>query len=168
MGSKIEKYVKWFLNLLEITRWVCVFVGFQWALNMTGTPINKFSVLCLWVVVPLTGFTGMESVFFGRVASKQTGYGEGGAYQRQSGLNNIAIAVTTILIYVLEWGIYAKIAVMTVTLVFLTLSAINHIISGVFEGNTKLKNVLVRPVGIILLLSLTLPFLYKVLIFIHK
>ena len=161
----VKKMVSRFLVFIEIARWVCVAIGVQLAYGISGSPVDKFSILCIWVVVPLTGLTGIESVFFGKIASTQTGYGEGGAYQRQSGLNNLATAIATLIVYALNLGVYAKVAVMIVALTFFVLSALNHIYSGIYEANLKIKNIVVRPLGIALLLVVILPFLINVIRF---
>ena len=147
--------------MLEILRWAGVGVGVFLAFSYTE-PRQQFSVLCIFVVLSLAGLTGIESLFFGEKASKQSGYGPGGAYQRQSGLNNLALAAATILIYIFGWGVQAKAAVMFVLLIFLIFSAVNHAYSALKEGNKSLKNFL-RPFMTALLLGMVLPFLVRAL-----
>jgi hypothetical protein len=154
-------------NLLEILRWAGIFVGIFLAKAANVDPVATFSILCFWVVVPLTGFTGLESLFFGKTAASQSGYSDSGPYQRQSGLNNLSVAITTILAYLLNWGAYAKIAVMTAALIFFTLSAINHTYNLVIEGNKSFKNFL-RPAGTILLLIYIVPYMIDALKIISK
>ena len=107
--------------LLEYARWVGVGLGFFLANYSGQTPAEQFSILCLCTVLALAGLTGIESVFFGRGGAQRSGYKGGGAYQRQSGFNNLALAITTVMVYVFHWGTLAEITVMTVLLVFLTL-----------------------------------------------
>ncbi|MEK7500007.1 MAG: DUF6790 family protein, partial [Patescibacteria group bacterium] len=106
-------------------------------------------------------------VFLGDTAAKLSGYGKGSAYQRQSGFNNLALALTAILAYFLGWGIYAKIAVFTALLIFLALSASNHAYSALKEKNKAVKNFL-RPIMTIALLAYSIPFLLRALDFIRK
>ena len=87
-----------------------------------------------------------------------SGYKGGGAYQRQSGFNNLALAITTIMVYVFHWGTLAEITVMTVLLVFLTLSALNHAYSAYKEKNYKIQNLL-RPILTVALLAATIPYM---------
>ena len=147
-------------RVLEILRWVGVGIGIFLALLLGEGPVQQFSILCGWVVISLAGLTGIESVFFAQAASQISGYGYGGAYQRQSGLNNLALAVTTILVYALNWGFYAKITVMCVMLIFLTFSASNHAYSAIKEHNRSLRNFL-RPIMTAVLLSAMIPFMVQ-------
>lgn len=151
-------------RLLEILRWVGVGLGIFLALLLGKDPAQQFNILCIWVVISLAGLTGIESVFFGKAAAKLSGYGEGGAYQRQSGINNLALAITTLLVYFLNWGLYAKISVMTVMLIFLSLSASNHAYSAIKEHNKSFKNFL-RPIMTTVLLAVIIPFMIRALSF---
>ncbi len=149
-------------NFLEILRWGGVAVGIFLANLLGKSPAEQFSIICLWTVIPIAGLTGIESVFFAKRAAKQSGYGDGGPYQRQSGLNNLAVAVTAAFVYILHWGIYAKAAVMTTLLVFLILSAINHGYTAMKEKNRTIKNLL-RPAMTALLLAFVLPYMIRAL-----
>ncbi|MBU2548511.1 MAG: hypothetical protein KKB20_08895 [Proteobacteria bacterium] len=149
-------------TIIEVVRWACVSVGFFFAFSHQGNPVAQFGILCPFLVIPLAGLTGIESVFFARTAGIQSGYGQGGAYQRQSGLNNIATALTVVLVYWLGWGLYAQAAVMTTMLTFMTLSAANHAWSAIREGNRSIKN-LMRPLMTAVLLIFALPFMVRAL-----
>lgn len=149
-------------NLLEIARWVGAGIGLFLAYYRQGDPTDQLDVLCIWMVVSIAGLTGIESVFFGKHAREQSGYGGGAGYQRQSGFNNLALALTTILAYLWGWPLEAKAALLTVLLVFLTLSGANHAYSAMKEGNLKPKNV-ARPVMTAILLAMTIPFLVTAL-----
>ena len=142
-------------NALEIGRWICVVLGFQFAFSQGTTPQDQLHILTPWIVVSLAGLTGIESVFFGQAASQLTGYAPS-AYQRQSGINNLAVAITALLAFFLQWGTYAEITVMTTLLIFLFLSASNHAWSAWKEGNHTIKNLL-RPVLTVLLIAFVLP-----------
>lgn len=139
----------------EILRWVLVVLGFQLAFLFGGSPTEQFSTLTVWVVGSLAGLTGLESLFLGRVAAEVTGYAPS-AYQRQSGMNNVALGVTALVVYFLRWGTHAEAAVMAVLLIFLLLSAGNHAYSALREGNRGLKNLL-RPAMTLLLVVFVLP-----------
>jgi len=148
---------------LEILRWAGVIVGFQFAFLRGATPVEQMHILVPWVVGSLAGLTGIESVFFGEAASKSTGYAPS-AYQRQSGFNNLALGATALLVYFLEWGIYAELAVMTILLIFLFLSACNHGWTAWREGNRQVKNLL-RPLMTLLLILCVFLLLWKTLVF---
>ena len=138
-------------------------MGIFWANYAGGSAAEQFSVITAWTVIPVAGLTGAESVLFGKAASMQSGYGGGGvAYQRQSGLNNLALALACVLAYALGWGSMAQAALMSVLLIFLILSAANHAYSAFKEGNRSKKNLL-RPVLTTLLVAVVLPYMIAAL-----
>ncbi len=150
-------------SILEYARWTGVGVGVFWANYAGGGPAAQFGVITLWSVLSLAGLTGVESLFLAKKAAQQSGYGGGGgAYQRQSGLNNLALALACLLAYALGWGLMAQAALMSVLLIFLALSAGNHLYSALKEGNRSLKNWL-RPVLTALLLAVILPYMIAAL-----
>ena len=136
-------------------------MGFYLAFGLEQ-PTEQINLPCLWLVLSLAGLTGLESVFLGKTAREQSGYQGGGAYQRQSGFNNPALALATLLAYVLGWGVQAKLALLRMLLIFLTLSAGNHAYSALKQGNKSIKNLL-RPIMTALLLAFTLPFMVRAL-----
>ena len=150
-------------TVLEMARWAGVGLGVFLAHLWGGTPQAQFSLVCFWSVVPVAGLTGLESLCFGKKASEQSGYGGGGgAYQRQSGLNNLALALACVLAYALGWGVMAQAALMSTLLIFLALSAANHAWSAIKEKNLAPKNLL-RPGLAALLVALTLPYMIAAL-----
>ena len=149
-------------SLFELIRWIGSGTGIFLAFLIQNDPERQLNVLCLWVVISLAGLTGIESVFFAKAAVQQSGYEKGSAYQRQSGLSNLALALTTILVYLLGWGLQAKASLLLVLLVFLSFSAINHAYSALREHNTSLRNFF-RPILTILLLAAVIPFLLRAL-----
>ena len=154
-------------NILEISRWVGFGIGIFFAELPGQDPAQAFSIFSIWTVLSIAGLTGLESVFLGEASSRLSGYGKGGAYQRQSGFNNLALALAMLLAYSLGWGIYAKVALLTTLLIFLTLSACNHAYSALKENNKKLKNFL-RPIMTIFLLTYSIPIILRTLAFIVK
>ena len=149
-------------NLLEIARWAGVGLGVFWAHWQGGSAAQQFSLVCFWTVVPIAGLTGVESLFLAQRAAAQSGYGAGGAYQRQSGFNNLALALACLLAYALGWGLLAQAALFSTLLIFLALSAANHFYSALKEGNRGFKNWL-RPLLTALLLAVTLPYMIAAL-----
>jgi len=149
---------------LEILRWLSAPAGIFFAYYLGNDPVQQFSILSLIVIVFMAGLTGIESLSFGKAASEASGYMSGRAYQRQSGMNNLALAIAAVLAHLFGWGLYADLSLMTVLLTFLTLSAINHVYSALKEGNRNMKNVL-RPVLTAILLIVILPFTLRALAF---
>ena len=142
-------------NGLEIARWIGVVLGFQLAFFKGANPQEQLHILTPWIVISLAGLTGIESLFFGEAASEITGYAPS-AYQRQSGMNNLAVAITAWMVFLFKWGTYAETAVISTLLIFLFLSACNHAWSAVKEQNYHIKNLL-RPGMTVLLIAFALP-----------
>lgn len=118
--------------------------------------ISKFHILGPGIVMLMSGTVAFESLFLGEAASEKIGYAPNRAYQIQSGLSNLATAMTALLVLILDWGRYADATVVTVMLLFFILSAANHTATAVREHNMKPVN-LMRPVMVVLLLALLLP-----------
>ena len=110
----------------------------------------------------MSGTVAFESLILGDVASEKIGYAPHRAYQIQSGLANAAIAVTALLVCLLDWGRYAEAAIVTVMLLFFAFSAANHAATAILERNLKPVN-LMRPVMALLLIGFLLPLLIKAL-----
>jgi hypothetical protein len=77
-------------------------------------------------------------------------------------LANAATAVTALLVYLLDWGRYAEATIVTVMLLFFTLSAANHSATAILERDLKPVNLL-RPVLALALIGFLLPHLIKAL-----
>lgn len=142
-------------KIIEILRWVAAGAGIYWGYSLAD-PLQGFKMMSLVVVLSIAGLTGLESLFWADSAAEKSGYGKGSPYQRQSGFNNLAIAITMILVWLLGWGVTAMAAVTIVLLVFLVLSAANHAYSAIKEGNRAIINLL-RPLLTGVLLGGVLP-----------
>lgn len=149
-------------DVLEYARWTGAGVGIFWANYAGGSAAEQFGIITIWTVLAVAGLSGVESLFFGQAASRISGYGTGGAYQRQSGLGNLALALACILAYALGWGTMAQAALMSVLLTFLVLSSANHAYSAFREGNRNRRNLL-RPVLTLLLVVVILPYMIAAL-----
>ena len=124
--------------------------------------VTKFHILGPIMVIIMSSTVAFESLILGEVASEKIGYKAHRAYQIQSGLNNLATAITAMLIFTLDWGRYADATVVTAMLLFFTLSAINHTATAMREHNMKPVN-LMRPVMTLILLAFLLPPMIKAL-----
>jgi len=128
-------------SIVEFIRWILIITAFQLAYALGTNPADRFELLTPLVIIPLSGITGLESIFLGKSASQASGYAGERRYQIQSGLNNIAVAVATLIAWWCKWGIAAYFSLMTATLIFYGLSGANHAASTIFDGNLKWKNV---------------------------
>jgi len=148
---------------LEVLRLLGVALGIFLAFWFGGNPEYQFSILTLTVVLSLAGLSGIEDLFFGDTSAELFGYSSGRQYQRQYALHNLALALVTLLVYAVGWGVYAKVTLMSLMLVFLILSALNHAYLVIKEENTRFRNYL-RPVITLLLIGFVLPFMIHVLV----
>lgn len=60
--------------------------------------VHMWSVYVFAPLLPQSVQIGIESVFFGKSGSKVSGCGDSGPYQKQSGMNNLALAITALLV----------------------------------------------------------------------
>ena len=124
--------------------------------------ISKFHILGPMVVVVVSGTVAFESLILGEVGSEKIGYAPNRPYQIQSGLNNLATAVSALLVFMLRWGRYADATIVTAMLLFFSFSAVNHAATAIREHNLKPVN-LMRPLMVLLLLGVLLPPMVKAL-----
>ena len=148
-------------KIFEILRWSGVFIGIFLAFYFGNTPQQQFSIMFVWVTVSLAGLTGIN-LFFGESSSEYSGYMSESGFKRQSGINLIAIAITALIVYFLNWGIYAEAAVMIILLIFLVVNSINHVYSAFIEGAKNKINIL-RPLMTLILLIVVLPLMLNAL-----
>ncbi len=118
--------------------------------------VSKFHILGPFTVILMSGTVAFESLVLGEVASEKIGYKPNRAYQVQSGLSQLSLAVTALLVFVLAWGRYADATVTLAMLMFFAFSAMNHAVSAIREHNFKPVNIL-RPLLALLLIGLLLP-----------
>ncbi|MBI5542335.1 MAG: hypothetical protein HY901_00475 [Deltaproteobacteria bacterium] len=116
----------------------------------------QFHILGPFVVMLMCGTVAFEAMVLGETASAKIGYAPDRAYQIQSGLANAAIAVTALLVHVLNWGRFADATIVTAMLSFFLFSAGNHLLSAIRGGNFKPVNLL-RPVLALVLMGFLLP-----------
>jgi hypothetical protein len=124
--------------------------------------VSKFHILGPLVVVLISGTVAFESLILGEVGSEKIGYAPNRPYQIQSGLNNLATAVTAQLVFLLQWGRYADATIVTAMLLFFSFSAVNHAATAIREHNLKPVNLL-RPLMALLLVGVLLPPMIKAL-----
>lgn len=149
--------------IMEWLRPVGIGVTIFFAIYFGPDAISRFHILGPIVVMLMSGTVAFESLILGEVASEKIGYEPNRAYQIQSGLANAATAVTALLVFILDWGLYADATIVTVMLIFFTFSAVNHTATAIMEGNRKLVNLL-RPAMALLLIGVLLPAMILALI----
>lgn len=152
------------VKLFEISRTLCAAIGFYiaYVYYFSHEYFVALNILIIFLVIPLTGITGIESIFFADVSALSKGWTTKSPYQIQSGINNIAIALTAIIILVLKWNIYSQLTILFVTLIFFTLSAINHSVSF-FKQKNKKKIHILRPIFSLLMILASMPIIIQIL-----
>lgn len=131
---------------------LAVFVAY----DVGGDAVSQFHIMGPFIVMIMSGTVAFESLVLGEAASEKIGYAPSRAYQIQSGLANASMAVTALLVYLEDWGRYAEATIVTVMLLFFTLSAVNHVATAVIVRNMKPVNLL-RPVMVLILMGFLLP-----------
>lgn len=111
--------------LFEILRIVLVILGYNLAYSTSDYGL-ALSYLVGLVVIPLTGLTALESLFFTKAAAIAKSR-DVSPYQIQSACNNLAVALTAAITLLFDWQNSAKIAVITVAIIFFLLSGIQHL-----------------------------------------
>ncbi len=148
-------------RVLEVVRIVGAISGFAVASSLDD-PAARLRVLQLFLVVSIAGITAFEGLVLPAGAAQVSGYGEGGPYQRQSALNNLACALVSTGVFLLGWGSEANAAVLLVLLVFLVLSGMNHALSAFHQQHRTLRSVS-RPFMSLALAVACVPFLHAAL-----
>ena len=131
---------------------VAVFLGY-W---LGEDPVARFHIMGPLSCMIMAGTVAYESIMTGERAPSKTGYQPDRAYQIQSGLANAAMAITAALVWLCGWGPFAEAAIVTVVLLFFSLSAANHLRTAILFHNMKPVNLL-RPLVTLLLLGALIP-----------
>ena len=84
----------------EIARYVGIFFGIYFGYAHGDSPPEILHILVPWFVILVAGLTGMESLLLGDVAAESIGRQAGSPYQIQSGMNNLAVAITALLVWI--------------------------------------------------------------------
>jgi hypothetical protein len=137
---------------------LAIFFGYYFGKDAIAT----FHILGPSVVIIMSGTVAIESLVLGEIASAKIGYMPNRAYQIQSGLANAATALTAVLVYVLDWGLYADATIVAAMLFFFIFSAANHMVAAIMGQNLRPVNLL-RPAMALLLIGFLLPPMIKAL-----
>ena len=141
---------------MEWIRPVGISVIFFLAYYFGDDPAAVLHIMAPFTVMLMAGTIAFESLILGETASEKIGYTPSRAYQIQSGLNNLATAMTAAMVFVLDWGKYADATVLSVYLAFQLFSGINHGRTIITEKNCFKTNML-RPVLSFVLLAALVP-----------
>lgn len=145
------------IKIFEIVRIAGVglafFLGYQ--IGYTGDEYDPIAQLHLMIPITIffiAGLSGIEGLLFGDETAKAKGFETGSNYQRQSAIALLSYTVISILIWVLEWGLKAELAVLFCFMFFFFFSAVNHSVQAIVQRNFRFSNVN-RPFLVILLIA---------------
>lgn len=126
------------------------------------TPVESFMIMAPVLIAVMSGTIGLEGLFFGSEGSAKLGYTRSPEYQRQNALVQLGMAISAVLVPVLDWGIYGMCGVSSVFMFFLFFSGTNHGFSAIAEGNKSITN-LSRPILSYLLIAAILYYMLEAL-----
>jgi hypothetical protein len=161
--SKGEKMKKILSMAMEWIRPIGISCSFFLAYYYGRDAISIFHILGPFIVIIMNGSIAFESLVLGEVGSEKIGYAPNRAYQIQSGLANLAMACTALLVLLFRWGREADATIVIAMLLFLLLSGSNHLRTAIQDKNWKPINLL-RPVISVILTALLLPYLVNSLL----
>jgi len=142
------KLFEWF-RIIGIT--AGIFFAYQFG---KGNPRITLHYLSFFIIVVMAGLTGIEGMFFGKASAESMGREADPRYQRQSAGANLAFALTALLVFLLNWGLYADATILIAALIFFVISASVHTWEIFAMGNRSFKNAL-RPILTLALLGVT-------------
>ncbi len=124
-------------------------IGFR---NGTYNPAAQLHFMIPLIIFTIAGLSGLEGLFWPDRAAAAKGYEQGSNYQRQSAFAMIAITLTAVLVWVLNWGLHAELAILSAFLMMFFFSALNHAIDAVRRKNYAWQNIN-RPFILLMLLA---------------
>ena len=148
-------------NWLEISRYLLISLG-VFVAEFKSDPQQQLIIISAFFVISIAGLTGVEGLWLGKYASSISGYTDSGRYQKQSAINNLSLAITSILATLLSWGVMAHLALLSALCTFLFLSGINHALDDICSVNRSFRNMF-RPIASLLLITLSLKYILAVL-----
>jgi len=148
-------------NLLELLRYLSVAIGIYLA-NTATDPKVQLITISSFLVIGLAGLTGIEGLFLGKYGSEIVGYQTNSRYQKQSALNNLALAISSLFGIICKFGAMYHLALLLTLLIFLFFSAINHAVDIFANGNKHLRNTL-RPIITVILIAMCAKYILAVL-----
>jgi hypothetical protein len=153
-------------KIIEVVRIICIVVGINIGYWPWVDPALRMEIMAAILILSLNGTVAFGLLVLGESASERIGYQSDPAFQRQSGLNNLAMVIALIIVFLLRWNVFAYLALLAACLVFFFLSSLNHAWSWLKEGNKKTVNVM-RPFLTLLLIVAAVPAIVLALQQIH-
>lgn len=144
------------IKVIEIIRLIATSFGIFWAYyaGMDGDhpAAQVLHLMSPWVVAGIAGTSGIEGLLFGRQAAREKGFEQGSNYQKQSAIALLSYGVMAVLVYFLNWGMFAELTIVLTFMFFMFFSAFNHGREVIVHKNYKWAN-LNRPFLTVLLIA---------------
>ncbi|MFH1728664.1 MAG: DUF6790 family protein [Pseudomonadota bacterium] len=151
--ARCTKYIEYF-------RFFIIFLAIFISNYLAAHPVEAFHYMAILIIIGFSGTIAFEGLILGEFASAKIGYTPSRAYQVQSALYSLAITIAAIISFVLNWGLFADLTIITVLSSFLVLSSTNHAYTAIKDKNYKITNIL-RPIMTLAFLAIIIPMMLK-------
>ena len=132
-------------NLLDGIRILAVcaafFFGYQVGFQNGYDPAAQLHLMVPILIVAVAGISGLEGLLFPAQASAAKGYDNGGNYQRQSAIALLSYAVVAVVVWLVNWGLYAELTILFAFCFFFIFSSINHAVDAIRHKNYRWQNI---------------------------
>ena len=134
------------LTLLDVLRIVSVcaafFFGYQIGFQSdVYDPVAQLHFMTPIIITAVAGISGAEGLLFGRKTAQAKGFETGSNYQKQSAVALLSYAVAALLVWLLNWGVTAELAILFAFCFFFFFSGLNHAVDAVRRKNYKWQNI---------------------------
>jgi hypothetical protein len=143
-------------NILDTLRILSVcaafFFGYQIGFSDGYNPVAQLHFMIPILIVAIAGISGLEGLLFPKQAAAVKGFEVGSNYQKQSSIALLSYAVVAVLVYYVNWGMHAELAILFAFCFFFIFSGLNHAIDAVKNKNYKWQNIN-RPIITLLMIA---------------
>lgn len=138
------------IKIIEGLRIAGTAFGVFWAYYVGESPEEILNIMVPWIIISIAGTSGIEGLFFGKLAASEKGYEQGSNYQIQSAIALLSYAVLALIVYLFRWGTKAELTIILAFMFFTIFSGVNHARSAIIDKNYRWAN-LNRPFLAVLL-----------------
>ncbi|KAL7437668.1 hypothetical protein ACHAXM_005774 [Skeletonema potamos] len=117
------------VKTIEIVRIIGTIIGLHFGFDS----VPRYQLSAALIVFFLSGLTGLESLFFGKMSARSKKWGEGSPYQTQSAANNLSSAVAMIILLSIGASDAAVATLLLTVTIFFVLSGINHLVTVISD-----------------------------------
>lgn len=148
-------------NILDAVRIlsVCVafFFGYQIGFQNGYDPVAQLHFMIPILAVAIAGISGLEGLLLAKQASAAKGFESGSRYQTQSAIALLSYAFVAVLVYLVNWGLYADLTILFAFCFFFIFSSINHAVDAIKNKNYKWQNINRPFITLLMVLGLLYP-----------